>query len=179
MPSKTSKPNQPRGEPLAQRDVNIAPSPKPEASKGDASKTATKKAMTKSAAPAGKKRSSDAADLDKEEPFTFDKDLHLGPDEDDEDLTTEDFKYSCNQVRSKLRALVESGEYKAGALRKELGATSSTYNRFMKFSKPWQGAETSVFQPAHEFILQREAAGKKTPRKRSKPDRSRRSTRSG
>ncbi|KAI5778840.1 hypothetical protein EDC01DRAFT_600876, partial [Geopyxis carbonaria] len=78
------------------------------------------------------------------------------------------FTWTCNQVRRKILAFLESGEMRVTAFQKHLGVNSNSYNRFMKMSGPWQGVDNSVMSSAYRFFKQRERNGVTVPKKKAK-----------
>lgn len=73
-------------------------------------------------------------------------------------------KFSCNQVRSKLEAFVNSGTMKVGELQDKIDVSSKSYLSFMRQSGPHAGSQSDTYIKAHRFLARWEAQGKKIPR---------------
>lgn len=86
-------------------------------------------------------------------------------DDEDED---EPFTDNCNQVRRKIRAVLNAGEMKVGQLQKAMGVTSKSYLTFMAKNGPWEGANTATYPAAAIYFRRRERAGVKLPTKKVK-----------
>ena len=75
---------------------------------------------------------------------------------------------NCNQVRTRIRTYLASGEMKVGEFQDKLDITSGSYLRFMSQNGPTKGMGSDTFMAAYEFFKKREVAGVKMPRKRTK-----------
>ncbi|KAJ9609865.1 hypothetical protein H2200_006194 [Cladophialophora chaetospira] len=71
--------------------------------------------------------------------------------------------YTANQVRSKIRQFINSGEMKVGEFQDKLGVSSTGYSRFMQQNGPDKGTGSDTFLAAAEFFKRREIAGVKMP----------------
>ena len=74
------------------------------------------------------------------------------------------YKWNCSQIRTKISAIIRSGEMKVTHFQKELEINSNSYGRFMKYKGPYGGSDNSTYREAHNFFLRREAQGIKAPR---------------
>ncbi len=92
-------------------------------------------------------------------------------DKDDESSTSTENKgpiiidQTCNQIRSKIRTFIESGEMKVTHFQREIGVSSSSYGGFMKQNGPYKGQDNHTYIAAFKFFKKREEAGLKMPRK--------------
>lgn len=77
---------------------------------------------------------------------------------------------NANQVRSKIRAYLNSGEMKIGEFQNKIGVSSKGYGEFMGQSGPTKGMGSNTYYNAFEFFKKRELAGIKMPRKKQKTD---------
>ena len=88
----------------------------------------------------------------------------------EEDLEDEDgylvFDWNCDQVRRKIKALIEGGEMKVTEFQRTIGVNSNSYGRFMKLQGPSRGMDNSTMSGAYRFFKRREAEGKTVPKKR-------------
>jgi hypothetical protein len=75
---------------------------------------------------------------------------------------------NANQVRSKIRAYLNSGEMKVGEFQSKIGVSSKGYGDFMKQSGASKGICSNTYYNAFEFFKKRELAGLKMPRKKQK-----------
>ncbi|KAI9740982.1 MAG: hypothetical protein M1834_002693 [Cirrosporium novae-zelandiae] len=75
---------------------------------------------------------------------------------------------SCNQIRSKIRRFLESGEMKVTEFLREIHVNSNSYGRFMKLKGPYAGDGNSTYEAAYIFFKKRKLAGKKISAKKSK-----------
>lgn len=73
---------------------------------------------------------------------------------------------TCNQVRSKIRAYINSGEMKVGEFQDKLGVSSNSYLRFMGQNGVNKGAESATYVAGWLFFKKREMAGLKMPKKK-------------
>jgi hypothetical protein len=88
----------------------------------------------------------------------------INDDEDEPDLV---FKWSCNQIRGKLRKYIEHGGAKTTHLQKELGVNNNSWGRFMRYTGTMQGSDNGVYAAATRFFLDMEARGEKMPTAKS------------
>lgn len=71
---------------------------------------------------------------------------------------------SCNQVRGKIRRLLDSGEMKKGEFADAIGVSSKSLNGFLGSGKDsMAGAGSATYGNAWEFFKRREMAGIKMP----------------
>ncbi len=75
---------------------------------------------------------------------------------------------TCNQVRSKIRAFINSGEMKVGEFQDKLGVSGNSYRNFLGQNGNTKGMESDTYYAASEFFKKRELAGVKMPRKKAK-----------
>ncbi len=73
-------------------------------------------------------------------------------------------EWSANQVRSKIRQFINSGEMKVGEFQNKFGIGSGSYSRFMSQNGPDKGMQSDTFWITAEFFKRRELAGLKMPR---------------
>lgn len=76
--------------------------------------------------------------------------------------------WNANQVRTRIRSYLKSGEMKVGEFQNELAVSSKGYGDFMKQSGPEKGTGSNTYYAAFEFFKKRELAGVKMPRKKVK-----------
>ncbi|KAL8691157.1 MAG: hypothetical protein Q9218_003554 [Villophora microphyllina] len=93
--------------------------------------------------------------------------LKRGHDDDDEDddenrLITD----SCDVVRRKITAFINSGEMKVTEFQRTIGVNSNSYGRFMKLKGPSSGNGNQVYAAAFRFFDDRKKAGIKAPAKK-------------
>ncbi|KAF2875409.1 hypothetical protein BDV95DRAFT_590911 [Massariosphaeria phaeospora] len=88
-------------------------------------------------------------------------DQYLEMSEPDLDYVIEDMSVtdSCDVVRRKVRALIDSGEMKVKEFKDAIGASSVTCSSFMGQNGPFKGAGSSVYQNAWAFFKKRELQG--------------------
>ena len=55
----------------------------------------------------------------------------------------------CNVIRRKIRALLASG-VKVTHFLKWIDVNSNTYGRFMSYTKPYQGSDSSLYDAAYK-----------------------------
>ena len=91
-------------------------------------------------------------------------------DPDDIDIDGMPMDWNANQVRTRIRSYVNSGEMKVGEFQSKLGVSSKGYNDFMKQSGPMKGTGSDTYYAAFEFFKKRELVGVKMPRKKVKTD---------
>ncbi|KAE8385438.1 hypothetical protein BDV23DRAFT_164905 [Aspergillus alliaceus] len=111
----------------------------------------TPSSTTKSSA-AGKKRKAD----DTPEPEEI----------DDDDPRLDVYQWDCNQIRRKIKNLIESKEMKIGEFQRVLDVSARSYSAFLKMSGPMKGSESNTYVHAHRFFRKRELQGIKEPRKK-------------
>lgn len=80
------------------------------------------------------------------------------------DDPTVEFKWSCNQIRGKLRKYIENGGAKTTEMQRTLGVNSNSWGRFMRYTGSMQGHESGVYESATRFFLKMEKEGKKMPK---------------
>lgn len=73
---------------------------------------------------------------------------------------------SCNQIRCKIRRLLDSGEVKKGEFAKSIGVSSKSLNDFLGKSGE-NGAGSASYDAAWEYFKKRELAGIKMPVKKA------------
>lgn len=86
-----------------------------------------------------------------------------GVDNNDDDVV---FEWTCNEVRRKIRAFIESGEMKITEFQRAIHVNSNSYGNFMRCSGPWHGLDNSTMSGAYRFFKKREAQGIIIPKKR-------------
>ena len=91
-------------------------------------------------------------------------------DPDEIDLDGVPMDWNANQVRTRIRSYLNSGEMKVGEFQTKLGVSSKGYGEFMKQSGPTKGTGSDTYFAAFEFFKKREIAGVKMPRKKAKND---------
>jgi hypothetical protein len=89
---------------------------------------------------------------------------------DDINLDGVPIDWNANQVRTRIRSYLNSGEMKVGEFQNELGVSSKGYGEFMKQSGPEKGTGSNTYYAAFEFFKKRELAGVKMPRKKTKTE---------
>lgn len=80
---------------------------------------------------------------------------------DDPDM---EYKWSCNQIRGKLRKYIENGGAKTTEMQRELGVNSNSWGRFMRYTGSMQGCDGGVYEAATRFFLDMERRGEKMPK---------------
>lgn len=90
--------------------------------------------------------------------------IHL-PGESDDNL---EYDQDCNQIRRKIRSLIDSGEVKVTHWLRELGVNSNSYGRFMKLKGPTSGVDNQTFHAAYKYFKKREIAKVPAPSKKRK-----------
>ncbi|KAL4785514.1 hypothetical protein BJX76DRAFT_324447 [Aspergillus varians] len=66
-------------------------------------------------------------------------------------------KWTCGQVRAKIRKFVEKDKtMQVGEFQRAIGVSGRSYYAFLKQNGPWKGAESSSFINAHRFFMKRE-----------------------
>ena len=91
-------------------------------------------------------------------------------DPDSIDLDGIPMDMNANQVRSKIRAYLNSGEMKVGEFQSKIGVSSKGMGDFMGQSGPNKGIGSNTYYHAFEFFKKRELAGVKMPRKKQKTE---------
>lgn len=71
----------------------------------------------------------------------------------------EPYIFSCDEIRTKINALLRSGEVKVTHFQKELDINSISYGRFIKLKGAWNGIDNQTFDAAHRFFRKREEKG--------------------
>ena len=105
--------------------------------------------------PATKKRPSSAIDP---------SDIIL-PGEEEGELEIDE---SCDQVRRKITAFINSGAMKVTEFQRTIGVSAGSYGNFMKQHGPNDGFGNGTYPAAWEFFKKRELAGVKMPAKKRK-----------
>lgn len=67
--------------------------------------------------------------------------------------------WNCDEIRTKIIALLRSGEIKVTHFQKENGINSNSYGRFMKLKGPYSGIDNQTYHQAHRFFRKREEKG--------------------
>lgn len=92
-------------------------------------------------------------------------DAHASSEVDyDSKTDSEPIRWNCSQIRSKINALIRSGEVKVTHFQKEIGVTSNSYTNFMKAKGPYGGENSSMYLEAHRYFRKREEKGIKMPK---------------
>lgn len=73
---------------------------------------------------------------------------------------------SCDQIRRKIRNLINSGEMKVGEFQRTIGVSSNAYGRFMGQSGRLKGWGCDTYYNAFRFFKKRELQGIKEPKKK-------------
>lgn len=77
---------------------------------------------------------------------------------------------SCDAIRRKITAFINSGEMKVTDFQRTLGVNSNSYNRSMKLKGPSAGNSNQVYPAAFRFFDERKKAGIKPQKKKVKKD---------
>ena len=127
------------------------------ASAGSENAVANPTAVNKSASPAaGNKRPiEDISECDGEDEI----------DEFDTDNDQLTYEWTCNEVRTKIRSFLDSGEMKVTEFLKTIHCNPGSYHNFMKLKSPWSGIDNQCMAGAYRFFKRRERAGIKMPKK--------------
>ena len=90
----------------------------------------------------------------------------LSPDDyaSEEESEVEVLKWDCSQIRSKINALIRSGEMKVTHFQREIGVTSNSYTNFMKAKGLNGGMNSSTYDRAHRYFRKRDTRGIKMPK---------------
>ncbi|KAI9770063.1 MAG: hypothetical protein M1839_003291 [Geoglossum umbratile] len=86
----------------------------------------------------------------------------------DESESTIEIDQNCDQIRRKIRALIDSGEVKIGEFCKAIDVSNKSYNDFLRQNGRDKGMMSNTFIGALRFFQKREAAGVPLPRKKAK-----------
>lgn len=86
-------------------------------------------------------------------------------DSDDEAITD-----SCDTIRRKINAFINSGEMKVSEFQRTIGVNSNSYGRFMKLKGLMSGNGNQVYEAAFRFFEDRREAGIKPQKKKGKRD---------
>lgn len=92
-------------------------------------------------------------------------------DDDEDDIDSDDDrlatpKWSCGQLRAKIRKFVATDKVmKVSEFQKAIGVSGKSYYAFMKQHGTWEGAESHSFIRAHRFFMKRELLGLDKKRK--------------
>ncbi|ROV92317.1 hypothetical protein VSDG_07303 [Cytospora chrysosperma] len=117
--------------------------------------TKTKAAASKPAAGNSRKRKSETT-LE-EDIAAYKQDLsHIDVDDMYIDLT-------CNQVRSRINKVIDSGIMKKGEFCTAIGSSNNSVNTFLKKSGSMDGSQSDAYGSAWAWFKQRELAGLKMP----------------
>lgn len=148
--------------PLTPRDLNVPPPP-PSSNETNAAVKAIDTPVqdppsSVSAAPAANKPAS-APRKRKSEAVTEPESLS---EIDDDDPRLEHVDQTCQQVRTKIKRFIESGEMKVGEFRAAAGIGAAGYSRFMNQSGRDAGAGSDVYYNAWKFFKKRELKSPKT-----------------
>ena len=73
---------------------------------------------------------------------------------------------TCNQVRSKIRHFLDSGEMKVAEFCNAIGVSNKSLNDFLRQNGPMKGSGSATYDSAWEFFKKREIAGLKMPKKK-------------
>ncbi len=85
-------------------------------------------------------------------------------DTDNDDDGPQTYKWDCSQIRTKINALIRSGEMKVTEFQRTNGINSNSYGRFMKLKGPYGGSDNQTYHAGHPFFLKRERKGLKMPK---------------
>jgi hypothetical protein len=59
---------------------------------------------------------------------------------------------TCNKIRKKINTFLATSDWTKQAVLKQTGVKSNSFQRFMKFTKPWQGLDNNTYQSSCEFF---------------------------
>ena len=91
-------------------------------------------------------------------------------DSDDDDILRF-YKWNCNQIRTKINALLHSGEMKVTEFQRTNDINGNSHERFMKLKGSYGGIDNQTYHQGHKFFIKREKMGIKMPRaKTMKPE---------
>lgn len=85
----------------------------------------------------------------------------------DDDGSVE-YDQNCNQIRCKIRTLIDSGEVKVTHWLQDNGINSNSYGCSMKLSGPWSGVDNHTFHAAYIYFKKGEATKIPPPSKKRK-----------
>ncbi|KAL2828473.1 hypothetical protein BDW59DRAFT_143170 [Aspergillus cavernicola] len=85
-------------------------------------------------------------------------------DEDDDSRLIE-YRWSCGQIRAKIRKLIEDKEMQVGEFQKAIGVGSKPYYDFMKQNGKTKGEFSTVYSGAHRFFAERDILNVKSKKK--------------
>ncbi|ROT43685.1 hypothetical protein SODALDRAFT_342582 [Sodiomyces alkalinus F11] len=79
---------------------------------------------------------------------------------------------SCDQIRVRIRNIIQSGTMRVGEFQATINCSAASYQRFMKQSGPEAGVGSDVYYGACRFFRKRELQGlhQPTPAKRARRD---------
>lgn len=104
------------------------------------------------------------------EPITA-KRLHSAVEDDREGEDDMPITDSCDVVRRKINAFLNSGEMNATEFLREIGVNSDSYGCFMKLKGRYSGVDNQAYEAAFRFFRKRKASGvDEVPRKKVKKD---------
>lgn len=88
------------------------------------------------------------------------------PEIDSDDERLEIITWNADQVRSRIRNLIDSGEMKIGEFQNAINVSSKSYLDFSRQSGRDKGTGSLTYLNAHRFFKKRELQGFKPPRKK-------------
>lgn len=77
-------------------------------------------------------------------------------DEDDDYYYNNNPKWSCNQIRGKIRKMLNDPNFKITHWLREIGVNSNSYGRFMKLKGAWNGTQNSTYWAAIRYFRKQE-----------------------
>lgn len=86
----------------------------------------------------------------------------------DDDLDGAVIDKNCDQIRRKIRALIDSKEMKIGEFCDAIGVSNNSYNTFLRQSGPSKGMGSATFHNAWAFFKKREMKGIPDPKNNKK-----------
>lgn len=95
----------------------------------------------------------------------------LDLDEDAMQATME--KWNCNKVRKRITLFLASSGWTQTEFLKFIGVNSNSFQRFMSYKKPMQGADNNTFRSGVMFFIKLdmiEKGKKKKPKKRARDE---------
>lgn len=106
-----------------------------------------------------------------EEPATSAKRPHSAVEADHEDEDDMPITDSCDIIRRKINAFLNSGEMKVTEFLRETGVNSNSYGRFMKLKGRYSGVDNQTYAAAFKFFQKRKASGvEEVPKKKVKKE---------
>lgn len=81
--------------------------------------------------------------------------------DDDEYFYNNTPKWNCNQIRTKIRKLLETPGFKITHWLKELDINSNSYQRYMKLKGKWNNTSNQTYEAAYRYFKKQEKLGKK------------------